>query len=284
MWKGWIMNRIEILEKIKEKEAAGDFNSHIVETNQNFKEVSPDYDYLRKHFWNQLGSCFAKPVFSTASFFIARYCHLKIYGKENLKKVDRAIVTTNHINNIDCALIRNATRGRKLTITVGEFNNYKGVFGSLLRAAGTMPFSDKPSCMRNISRAIKTRLEQKHLVVFYPEGSLWWCYRKPRPLQDGAFYFATKSNVAVLPMFFTFSDRKKRKDGTYKQNFYLHIGEPIYPKEELNLRENVEYLRKANEQFNQDTYNKFYGIVEENTQTKLQIIHKSKKLRKNIKK
>lgn len=253
------MNRVEILQKIAEKEAAGDFNSHVTETNPNFKEVSPDYDYLRRHFWNQLGSCFAKPVFSAASFFISRYCHLKIYGKENLKKVERAILTTNHINNIDCALIRHATRGRKLTITVGEFNNYHGIFGSLLRAAGTMPFSDKPSCMRNISRAIRTRLDQKHLVLFYPEGALWWCYRKPRPLLDGAFYFATKSNVPIVPMFFTFSDRKCRKDGTYKQNFYLHIGEPIYPDPDADLKQNVAYLKEANERFNQKIYDDFYN-------------------------
>ena len=28
---------------------------------------------------------------------------------------------------------------------------------------------------------------------------MWWNYRKPKPLQDGAYRFATKHNVPIIP-------------------------------------------------------------------------------------
>ncbi len=258
------MQRLEILQKIDEKERQRDFNTHITPPNSKLKKVKPNYDYMRSSFTCKLGACFAKPIFKFAGHLFKTTTKLKIYGKNNLKNLNSgAILTVNHINNIDCALVRYATRGYPLDITVGEFNNFTGVFGSLLRSAGTLPFSDNPTCMKNLSRAIKQKLEQKHFVLFYPEGALWYNYRKPRPFLDGAFHFATKSNVPVIPMFFTFSNRKKRRDGTYSQNFHLHIGAPIYPNPNLKPKENIAYLKDQNEFFNRLTYTKFYGKTPE---------------------
>ena len=36
-------------------------------------------------------------------------------------------------------------------------------------------------------------------VLVYPEQSMWWNYRKPRPLKSGAFKFAI-SSIVILPM------------------------------------------------------------------------------------
>lgn len=257
------MKRTKILQAIAEKEAAEDWHAHVCPVNTNLKKVKPNYDYMRKSFGCRVGGFFARPIFSFASRFFAHYCKMKIVGKENLALAPNgAIITSNHINNIDCALLRHATRGHKLDITVGEFNNYKGVFGSLLRSAGAMPFSDNSTCMRNLTRAIKARLADGDYIVFYPEGSLWWCYEKPRPLLDGAYFYAAKNNVPVIPMFFTFEKLKQRRDGTYKLRFILHIGKPLFPDPALPTKENVANLRDANFAFNQATYNEFYGIDE----------------------
>ena len=75
----------------------------------------------------------------------------------------------------------------------------------------------------------------------------------------GAYYYAGKFNVPIVPTFFTFKDLKKRKDGTVKKQFILHIGKPIYPKPELNLKENIEYLSQANFDFNKQIYESFYN-------------------------
>lgn len=268
------MKRTEILASIEQHERAGDFNSHVQPHNTKIKKVTPKYDYLRKGFFNQLGSMLILPIFNLAGWLCGKYFKLKIIGKENLKAVKHkgAIFTSNHIHSLDCTLIKKATFGRRLYLTVGEFNNYHGLFGAILRAGGTLPFSESPQCMRNLAKAIETLLKNKKLISFCPEGAAWWCYEKPRPLLNGTFYYASKFNVPIVPAFFTFKNLKKRKDGTYKKQFILHIGAPIYPKENLNLKENIDYLSKANFEFNKQVYESFYNKkLEYLTDEKLQI-------------
>lgn len=255
------MKKSEMLQVIENKERAGDFNTHVQQPNTHVKKVTPKYDYLRKGFFNQMGSFLTLPIFGFASWVLGKMFHLKVEGRKNLKLVkgQGCILTTNHIHDIDCALVKQATHGRKTYYTVGEFNNYYGLFGSILRACGTLPFSESPKCMRNLMRAIETLLEKKKMIVFYPEGALWWCYEKPRPVMPGAYYYASKFNVPIVPCFFTFKDLKKRKDGTAKKQFVFHIGKPIYPKAELSVKENIEYLSQANFDFNKQIYESFYN-------------------------
>ena len=44
------------------------------------------------------------------------------------------------------------------------------------------------------------------------------------------------------------------------QAYTLHIGKPIYPKEELSYRENVEYLRTQNERVWKNIYESAYKM------------------------
>ena len=255
------MKRTEIIKKIELKEQTKDFNSHVQQPNEKIKSVEPSYNYLRKGVFNKIGTMLTVPIFNFASCIFARLFKLKVVGKKNLKLIKNqgAILTSNHIHDLDCTLIKKVTLGRKLNIIVGEFNNYRGVFGSMLRAGGTLPLSGSPTCMRNLTKAVEVLLNKKHVVLCYPEGALWWCYEKPRPLLPGAFYYAAKFNVPIVPMFFTFKNLKPRKDGTFKKQFILHIGEPILPKPELNNKENIEYLANANFEFNKNVYEKFYN-------------------------
>lgn len=255
------MKKTEILSNIERLERTRDFHNHAQPPNTIIKKVTPNYDYLRKGFFKQLGSRFAIPIFSLAGLACSNYFQMKIIGKENLKEIKNqgAIVTTNHINDFDCALIKHAVKHRRIFYTVGEFNNYHGFFGSLLRAAGTLPLSDSPQCMKNLTNAIGQILQDKNIIVFYPEGALWWCYEKPRPLVSGAYHYAVKNNVPILPIFFTFINKRKRKNGIYTKKFVLHIGKPIYPDPKLNQKENIKNMMDKNFEFNKTTYETFYN-------------------------
>jgi 1-acyl-sn-glycerol-3-phosphate acyltransferase len=71
---------------------------------------------------------------------------------------------------------------------------------------------------------------------------MWWNYRKPKPLKIGAYTFAAKCNVPVLPCFITMRDSDiMGEDGFYVQEYTIHIGEPIYP--DLSLP----YLHRADD-------------------------------------
>ena len=255
------MNRREMLRLEAENERARNFSAHVIPpcSGNAVLPVSDDYDYLRRGFFNRLISVFSVGVFRLVGLFVGPYCRLKIEGKKNLKGVKGAILTSNHVSIADCILIRRAVGRRKLKITVAEFNNRRGVFGGLLRAGGTVPIGKTLPTMRHLNAAIGEFLSRGELVLFYPEGSLWWCYEKPRPLIEGAFLSAARNGVPVIPMFYTFKTRKLRRDGTPKKSFTLHIGEPILPNPDAPLREEAERLAGRVWEFNKGTYERVYG-------------------------
>jgi len=90
---------------------------------------------------------------------------------------------------------------------------------------------------------------------------MWWNYRKPKPLQKGAFSFAAKNNVPVLPCFITMRDTDQiGDDGFPIQAYTLHVAKPIYPDNNLSVNENINMLRDKNYQIWKDIYEDFYKI------------------------
>lgn len=254
------MKKSELMAREEQFERERRFSEHVdPPSTKGKKKVSDDYDYLRPGLLNQIGTFFSVGLFRNAGRVIAGYCGLKIVGKENLRGVRSAVLTCNHINKIDCALVKSAVPYRRLRITVGEFNNWSGVFGAMLRAGGTMPFGSTRATLCHLNAAVSEYLKKGSFVLFYPEGALWWCYEKPRPMLDGAFYTAAKNGVPVVPMFFTFKNVRKRRDGSDVKQFTLHIGRPVYPDGTLSVRENILRMRHAAELFCDGVYTSAYG-------------------------
>ena len=253
------MNKKELLKKIEQYESEGRFNELVQPPSKMKKKPVKNFNYTRKGFWAKLGTFFVNPFFKFISIIISKFYRLKILGKENLKKVKGAIVTSNHINNLDCVLLRRALLHKKYKVTVAEFNNFKNPLGWVMRCAGTMPFGESYESAKNMSKAISELLNKNNMIVFYPEQALWWCYEKPRPTMKGAYHFASKNNKPIIPMFFTFKNLKKKKDGAHKKKFFLHIGKPIYPQPDKTLNENVEYLQNTDFEWRKSVYEKFYG-------------------------
>ena len=253
------MDKKELIEKQIEYEKQGRFNEHI--TPSFFKEtlvVDGNYQYIRKGF-KKFISFITTGLFRFVGLFIAPYCSLKVVGRENLKKAKKAIITSNHINDIDCVLVKHAVKSKPLKIIIADFNNGKGFLGDLIRSCGALPLSDNYKAMMNLSNAISYYLNKNNFILVYPENSEWWCYKKPRPLQRGAGYYAVKNDVPIIPMFFTFTDKKTKKDGVNKQKLTLHIGEPIYPDLALNVSDRIKDINAKVFEYNKKTYEDFYN-------------------------
>ena len=89
---------------------------------------------------------------------------------------------------------------------------------------------------------------------------MWWNYRKPRPMQDGAFSLAVHNKVPVVPIFITMEDSDILDgDGFPVQEFTLHILPAIYPDARLSQREAKEKMSKENYAAWVEVYEKFYG-------------------------
>lgn len=197
-----------------------------------------------------------------------------IIGTENLSGLKTgAIMTCNHFNAYDSfaiqmayeASISNWKKKRFYrVIKEANYTSFPGFYGFLMRHCYTLPLSSSPKAMGEMMKSVDTLLKGGHLVLVYPEQSMWWNYRKPKPLKKGAYRFAVKSNVPIVPCFITMQDSNIVDDDGFKvQEYTIHIEKPIYPKEGVSQGDNMDYLLEEN-------YRIWKNIYEATYQTKLE--------------
>ena len=106
---------------------------------------------------------------------------------------------------------------------------------------------------------MKVLLERGEKILVYPEQAMWWNYKKPRPLKDGAFKFAVTNNVPVIPCFITMEDSDVLDpDGFYVQAYTINILPPLYPDKNKTKAENIAFMKDENYKLWKETYEKFY--------------------------
>lgn len=259
-------------EKINFLEEFGLFNLDINEDPPTIPLDPDKVDYLRKKLSNKIKS---KLTTTYAEHLVKKLLKEKkliikdIDGLENMTNVKSgAVVTCNHFNPFDCFTMElmfrysGQNKNKKIfkIIREGNFTNFPGMYGFFFRNCDTLPLGSSKKAMVYLIKAVDEILKRGDFVLIYPEQSMWWDYKQPKPMKNGAFTFAAKSNVPVIPSFITFNDSDViGEDGNPIQEYTVHIGEPIYPDSTLTLKENIKMLRDKNYKFCIDTYEKVYG-------------------------
>lgn len=264
--------RQDNLNKIKKKqdhlEYQGEFTEPCVLKVDFFDEnklypVDKNYQYLWKKRSQKIIEWFAIKLANIISELIGLYYGVKVVSRENAKQLKgKGIVTvSNHVLYLDNMVIRKATkRYHKIHYIVAEKNSVKGILGSIMRYGGTMPLSSNMRAMLNLSKAIKARIEQKRAVHFYAEAEMWIRYEKPRPLKEGAFYYACLYNAPVLPIFIVFRENGKlRKLFKLPKRITTHILEPIYKDEKLDQKSAMVDMRNKVEKAFVECYMREYN-------------------------
>lgn len=256
--------------KIDELEAAGLFDKDI-EDDPPSREILPDeIEYIKKTPWQKIKTKFA---FFLAYRFAARAERKKILiikdviGSENLNTGGGVMLTANHFSPLDSFIMHRAfdtskRRGRLYrVIKEGNYTSFPGFYGFLMRNCNTLPLSSNAATMRKFLRGVDTALGNGDCVLIYPEQSMWYNYRKPKPLKIGAFDLAVRSGVPVVPAFITMQDSDVTlPGGETVQEHTVHIGKPIYPDESLPRRERAEKMREQTFEYNKSVYERVYGI------------------------
>ena len=266
--------RIAVLKKIEDLESSGIFDQD-VEEDPPSRQIQPgEVDYLGKKWRNRI-------LFRIAHALAKRFVYdqmdkrqLQIKGVIGLEHFSSlrtgAVLTCNHFNAYDSFAIQMAyeysnQRARKKhfyrIIREGNYTSFPGFFGFLMRHYHTLPLSSNRKTMKEFIRATDTLLGEGHFVLIYPEQSMWWNYRKPKPLKEGGFYFAAKNRVPVLPCFIVQRDSDVMGgDGFPVQEYTIHISAPIYPKEGLSVSANTAYLMEENARLWKGIYEGEYGM------------------------
>ncbi len=264
--------RVAVVKKIEEYERAGRFAEDVEDDPPTIPLDPDDIDYLRR---SPLAKARTAAAFSAARRFVNRLTDDKkliikeIRGIENLTGLETgAVLTCNHFNAFDSFAMQIAVDSAKLknrklyrVIREGNYTSFPGFYGFLMRNCNTLPLSSNHKTLKKFMEATDTLLGRGHLVLVYPEQSMWWNYRKPKPLKNGAFTFAVKNGVPVIPCFITMRDTDLiGDDGFFVQEYTIHIGKPLEPDSDLPYSKKVQALADENYRIWKEIYEREYGM------------------------
>lgn len=266
-------DRVEILHKIEQYEKEGRFDED-VETDPPSRVLLPgEIEYVQKSMTDKLKT---KIAFIIAHKFVnnlikdKKFIIKEMKGLENFTNLDcGAVITCNHFNAFDSFAIQLAyeASGHKertfwRVIREGNYTSFPGFYGFLMRHCNTLPLSSNRKTMQKFISATNELIQGGNFVLFYPEQSMWWNYRKPKPLKTGAFTFAAKNKAPVLPCFITMKDSDVMgEDGFYVQEYTIHVAPPIYPDPALKTRRQVTDMMLKNYQVWKEIYESEYHIA-----------------------
>ncbi len=265
-------DRVEVIKKIEQYEREGKFDVD-VEQDPPGRTLMPDeIDYIHKSISDRLKTRFA---FMIARRFVNNLIEEKqliikeMKGIENFKNLrSGAVITCNHFNPYDSFAIQLAYEAAEQpertfyrVIREGNYTAFPGFYGFLMRHCNTLPLSSNLRTMKKFMDATDKLLQDGNFVLVYPEQSMWWNYRKPKPLKTGAYMFAARNNVPVLPCFITMKDSHiMGDDGFFVQEYTIHISEPIYPDNSLSKNEKIRKMMDENSRVWKEIYENEYHI------------------------
>ena len=264
-------DRVDILKKIEEYERDGRFDEDVEDDPPSRMLMPDEIEYYKKGISQRFKTGIA---FMAARRFVNQLIDdnkliiKEIRGKENLRDLQSgAIITCNHFNAFDSFAIQLAyesadksKRNFYRVIKEGNYTSFPGFYGFLMRNCNTLPLSSNVKTLKKFMEASDRLLKEENFILVYPEQSMWWNYRKPKPLKKGAFIMACRNNVPVVPCFITMRDTDiMGEDGFFVQEYTVHIEKPIYPDPDLSNAENVNILMEKNFELWKNIYEREYG-------------------------
>ena len=174
--------------------------------------------------------------------FITKFFYgFKIEGRENLEGITSGKVTvSNHVHPLDCTMVGLANAPQKTFYTSLETNFKIPVVRRIIKLLNAVPIPKNIKYTKAFMDSIDELLRNNKTVHFYPEGSLWPYYEKIRHFKNGAFDFAVRNNVPVVPMVIKFNKPKKISNLIKtRTTITLVIQKPIYPNKLLGKKDAI---------------------------------------------
>ncbi len=263
--------RLQVIENIRLAVERGDSFAKVELgdpkiTEDDIRRVIYPFDNLRKKPINKIKAYIARKIAERETKKIN--VNTDIIGLENALGINGgAIITCNHFNIVDNTIPRilaqKCGRGAKFDILIQENNVFMdGFFGFLMKNCNTLPISSSVQySLKNLRPALETLLSRGDFVLIYPEQEMWFNYKKPRTLREGAYHFAFDMGVPIIPCFV----EMREIDGFDAQGFrnikhILHVMLPIYPDKQLSAREGRAKMREIDTAYKKECYERVYGI------------------------
>lgn len=262
-------HKLELLRRIAELESKELWHLDVEDDPETYPLMPDRVDYLNEKLSSKVKNKIAN-IFG-ARFFDKMIANRQLIikevrGIENFTAVQGGkIVTCNHFSVGDnyavWVALRDHMHGKMLykVIREGNYTNPPKPFGLFMRHCNTLPLSSQKATMVKFMKAFAALLARGETILIYPEQGMWWNYRKPRPMQDGAFSLAVRNKTPVVPIFITMEDSDvEDPDGFPVQAYTLHILPAIYPDETLSPIASKKDMKDRNYEAWVKTYEEFY--------------------------
>lgn len=178
---------------------------------------------------------------------------LRIKGRHILKQYKKefangVITVGNHCHRLDAPSILLATKA-PLDIRIPMFApNFGTKDGWYMKTVGGIPIPTKDgiAAMKAFNAAFDEFHRRGYWIHVFPETKRWDYYKPLRPFRKGAFTWAYKYNMPILPCVITYRERT----GLYKLTgktplIQVEIGEPVFPDTTHPRAAETERLRTA---------------------------------------
>ena len=262
-------HKSELLERIAELEQQELWHLDVEDDPETYPLTADKVDYLnekpssriKNKIANLFGARFFDKMIAEGQLVVK-----EVRGIENFCAVDGGkIVTCNHFSIFDhyavWVALREQMGGKMLykVIREGNYTNPPKPFGLFMRHCNTLPLSSQKSTMIKFMRVFAELLKRGETILIYPEQGMWWNYRKPRPMQEGAFSLAVRNGAPVVPIFITMEDGKKLDgDGFPVQEYTVHILPAIFPDGSLPFSQAKKKMMDENYRLWVKIYEDFY--------------------------
>ncbi len=184
----------------------------------------------------------------------------RVKDAKKLKGIGACITVSNHIGYLDPLLTMRSLLGRRRYIVVAPYNCKRNLGGFLLKGACELPLPVSFNGTRAFSDALAFAARKKSAIHMYAEQAMWPHYKKPRPLKDGAFVYADKLDIPIVPMHYCFGKARGLRKLLHMPKVTIRIGEPIYADKSLAPRLRATDLRARTEAAIAQMYEDFYGM------------------------
>ncbi len=236
------------LENInKEEQESIPEDSHVLHFWEPCKfEIDEDYEFIHDNFlFNTFSNLLYIIAFPILVFINKFFFGFTIEGKQNLDNINTGRVTvSNHIHPMDCTMVGLGNFPSKTFFTSLETNFKIPVVRKIIKLLNAIPIPKDIKYTKKFMDSIDTLLNNKKTVHFYPEGSLWPYHNKIRHFKNGAFDFAVRNNVPIVPMVFKYVKPTNISNLIKsKPLIKLVILEPVYPNKLLSKKDCVMDLK-----------------------------------------
>ena len=210
-----------------------------VKVTHDMPDFDANYPYI-DHSWRQKFWTF---VYYARARYLIRWLHylrygFRGYGYENVKNnkellKNGAMTICNHVYRWDVAAVLDPLGWRRIWFPIWR-DQLAGPDARHMRAMGGIPIPDNVSALRKFYAALDEVHAQKGWLHFFAEESRWDFYTPIRPFKKGAFVFAQRYDLPIIPMAVSYRERKGFiKLFDKEECVTLHVGEPIVANKEL---------------------------------------------------